>query len=87
MSAYRLFGSKASPGDTTVSSSPASAPAAIAVDTSMPRFFARVQHVVVEFGPPKRWSVANNNAEDGARVLAEMENDYGFEPRCVAEHH
>ena len=25
------------------------------------------QHVVVEFGPPRRWSVANNNAEDGAR--------------------
>jgi len=46
-------------------------------------FFARVQHVVVEFGPPGRWKVAGNTPEDGAAVLAQMESDYGFEPRLI----
>ena len=46
-------------------------------------FFARVQHVVVEFGPPGRWKVAGNTPEDGAAVLAQVESDYGFEPRLI----
>ena len=76
MSAYGLFGNKAS---TSTDLPPTEAGGDIGSN-----LFARVQHVVVEFGPPRRWSVANNNAKDGARVLAEMESDYGFEPRCVS---
>lgn len=45
--------------------------------------FARVENAVVEFGPPNRWGVASNTKEDGAAVLATMENTYGFEPRLV----
>lgn len=75
MSAYGLFGSKAP----SAADAPDAATTAVAGTGS--NLFARVQHVVVEFGPPRRWSVAKNSAEDGARVLAEMENDYGFEPR------
>ena len=79
MSAYGLFGSKVPLGNSAADAPPDSATTAVAGTGS--NLFARVQHVVVEFGPPRRWSVAKNNAEDGARVLAEMENDYGFEPR------
>lgn len=75
MSAYGLFGSKAPPNTSTSGTT----------TDSGSNIFARVQHVVVEFGPPRRWAVASNTAEDGARVLAEMEADYGFEPRCVSQ--
>ena len=45
--------------------------------------FARVEHVVVEFGPPSRWRVADNTVADGAAVLRTMEETYGFENRLI----
>jgi hypothetical protein len=82
ISAYGLFGSK----ETSSQKSGAdvlSAVAAAAGGGGGAGFFARVQHVVVEFGPPGRWKVAGNTPEDGAAVLAQMESDYGFEPRLI----
>eukprot|EP01046_Picozoa_sp_COSAG06_P078343 COSAG06_NODE_25969_length_625_cov_0.553232_1_plen_161_part_01 len=92
ISAYGLFGSKATSsqksGADVLSAVAAAAgtganSGAAAGGGGGAGFFARVQHVVVEFGPPGRWKVAGNTPEDGAAVLAQMESNYGFEPRLI----
>jgi FkbM family methyltransferase len=43
----------------------------------------RVHNVLVEFGPPNRWGVAQNSADDGVQLLEMMQNKHGFEPRLI----
>ena len=55
-----------------------------AIPSAAPLFKAgRVHNVVVEFGPPNRWQVANNGAEDGVRLMHNMQHSHGFEPRLI----
>mmetsp|Transcript_146 Transcript_146/g.302 ORF Transcript_146/g.302 Transcript_146/m.302 type:complete len:451 (-) Transcript_146:258-1610(-) len=43
----------------------------------------RVRNLLVEYGPPSRWVVANNTAEDGEELLQRMANEEGFESRLI----
>ena len=55
-----------------------------AIPSAAPLFKAgRVHNVVVEFGPPNRWQVANNGAEDGVKLMHNMQHSHGFEPRLI----
>lgn len=43
----------------------------------------RVQNVLIEYGPPKRWNTAGNTLADGVQVLADAHEKYGFSVRLV----
>ena len=43
----------------------------------------RVQNVLIEYGPPKRWNTAGNTFADGIQVLADAHEKYGFSVRLV----
>ena len=43
----------------------------------------RVENVLIEYGPPKRWSTAKNTVADGVQVLADAHDKYGFSVRLI----
>ena len=44
---------------------------------------ARVENIVVEWGPPSRWAVAKQTSADANAVLATLHDRYLFEPRLI----
>ena len=43
----------------------------------------RVQNVLIEYGPPKRWNTAGNTLAHGIQVPADAHEKYGFSVRLV----
>mmetsp|Transcript_32846 Transcript_32846/g.96865 ORF Transcript_32846/g.96865 Transcript_32846/m.96865 type:complete len:447 (-) Transcript_32846:470-1810(-) len=43
----------------------------------------RVQNVLIEYGPPKRWNTAGNTVADGIQMLADAHDKYGFSVRLI----